>query len=110
MTEPVDLTNLRSMTDGDTELEKALFEEFYSSFESGIANLHLHSAGGNMEAWRQESHALKGIALNMGADTLGELCKKAQEAYASDKITKDDLLEKIEKEYLCVKEYLQHSI
>ncbi len=45
MNTPVDLANLRSMTDGDTDMEKALFEEFFSSFEAGIGSLQANIRG-----------------------------------------------------------------
>jgi len=92
--EPVDLTNLRSMTDGDAEMEKALFEEFFSSFEAGMASLQKNI--GDAEAWEKEAHALKGVALNLGAMELGGLCKKAQEEPHADAGTKSGLLNSIQ--------------
>jgi len=109
MDETVDLTNLRSMTDGDAELEKTLFEEFMISFEKGIKGLH-ESCGENMaETWRKHSHALKGIALNLGAGKLGELCKKAQDDHLAAAGAKDSILRSIEEEYKVVKVFLQKA-
>lgn len=108
MDAPVDLTNLREMTDNDAEMEKALFEEFFSSFEAGIATLQA-SAGEvtDAETWRAQAHGLKGIALNLGAMELGELCKKAQEEASSGMDAKSTMLQHICLEYAKVKTFLQ---
>lgn len=105
MAEPVDLANLHSMTDGDAEMEKALFSEFFNSFEKGISVLHQGSAG-DSEVWRKQAHALKGIALNLGAYQLGALCKQAQEEYQSHADKKSALTNDIEAEYAQVKDFL----
>src|SRR5205823_3114461 len=83
MDAPVDLANLRGMTDGEKEVEEALFREFYSSFESGMASLQASAEAAESEVWKKESHALKGIALNLGATKLGRCCEKAQAGYLS---------------------------
>jgi len=107
MTTPVDLTNLREMTGNDAEMEKALFEEFYSSFETGIATLQKNTTASAANTWRQEVHALKGIALNLGAIKLGELCKQAQDSFSSDEADKNKMLQHIQAEYAQVKVFLQ---
>jgi len=107
MSDPVDLTNLRSMTDGDIDMEKALFEEFYSSFESRITILHESLGKEAAETWRTNSHALKGISLNLGADHLGALCKQGQDGMHMNESEKSELLKKIEDEYALVKGFLQ---
>lgn len=110
MTEPVDLTNLRSMTDGDAELEKSLFEEFFLSFEKELVGLE-HSTGEDaVPSWHARSHALKGISLNLGAQKLGELCKTAQDEENAPAAFKSDLLKKITDEYAVVKRFLQDII
>jgi HPt (histidine-containing phosphotransfer) domain-containing protein len=104
MQQPVDLTNLRSMTDGDRELERALFIEFNSAFQDGIASLRKAIAANDTSGWHQHAHALKGIALNLGAVLLAALCKEAQEQTLNTKSS--DLLDKIEAEFLVVKQFL----
>lgn len=106
MTSPVDLTNLRSMTDGDKEMEQALFEEFFTSFEAGLDVLKANCADSAAETWRKQAHALKGIALNLGAAQLGELCKKAQESHTTPEQEKTVLLGNIHAEYERVKGFL----
>ncbi|MEQ1706134.1 MAG: hypothetical protein ABL867_09225, partial [Rickettsiales bacterium] len=67
MADPVDLDNLRSMTDGDAEMEKILFEEFFSCFDTAIINMQNNYGEDNREEWRKDAHALKGISMNLGA-------------------------------------------
>ncbi|HXZ68250.1 MAG TPA: Hpt domain-containing protein [Alphaproteobacteria bacterium] len=102
----VDLKNLREMTDGDPEMEKELFAEFISSFENELAQLHASQADGASETWRRRAHALKGIAFNLGAMQLGNLCKRAQEAPQSNPETKAELLKRIGTEFEDVRSYL----
>ena len=106
MNKPVDLTNLRSMTDGDRDLEKALFEEFYSSFEAGIRTLQSNCVDTACETWRKQAHALKGISVNLGAEVLGTLCKNAQEEHLADAPAKHALIKQIQEEYSQVKSFL----
>jgi len=106
MDAPVDLTNLRSMTDGDKDLEKELFKEFYSAFDAGLNLLQVSTGDGAVETWRGQSHALKGVALNLGAEKLGALCKKAQESQTASEKAKVAMLENIRAEYKWVKEFL----
>lgn len=107
MVDPVDLTNLRTMTDGDKEMELALFEEFYSSSEAAFGNMAANCTDGQNEAWRATAHAIKGSAYNIGANALGNLCKQAQENPAASGSDKQALLEKIKTEYAAVKAFLQ---
>lgn len=110
MNQPIDLTNLRSMTDGDKEMEKALFEEFFSSFEQGIKVLSESLGEKHAEIWRKQSHALKGIAVNLGAEKLGAYCKQGQEEYQNTDDKKIALLMAIENEYEVVKKFLLQDI
>lgn len=110
MADPVDLTNLRSMTDGDKEMEKELFKEFFSSFEIGIASLQVNMEEEAAETWRNATHSLKGIALNLGAMELGNLCKKGQDEYQANKETKNILLQAIQKEYSQVRGFLLNLV
>ena len=107
MANPVDLTDLRSMTDGDKEMELALFAEFYSSSEAAFDIMAANCIDGQNEIWRSNAHAIKGSAYNLGAKGLGDLCKQAQENPAASGSDKQTLMEKIKAEYALVKAYLQ---
>lgn len=103
----VDLTNLRSMTDGDKDLEMSLFQEFYISSEQSLQTLAENCTDGQNETWRATAHALKGTAYNLGAQLMGDLCKKAQDNPAASGVDKKALLDILEAEYAKVKEFLQ---
>ncbi len=106
--ECVDLSNLRMATDGDTELEQELFKEFISSTTKLINDLENHCHGSNdNETWRTSSHALKGIALNLGANPLGELGKNAQNLFEGSIDEKSSLLTNIKIEHQKVLEFLK---
>lgn len=107
MNTPVDLTNLRSMTDGDAGMEKALFEEFISSFEAGIKALEGNVNPEAAEAWRKQAHSLKGTSLSLGAMALGELCKRGQDEAQADASAKNALLKDIKAEYEKVRRFLE---
>lgn len=104
--QPVDLTNLREMTDGDKELEQELFAEFFNSSASAIETLGQHCADGESKPWYSAAHALKGSAYNLGATQLGDLCKKAQESHAASKMEKQQMCDGIKQEYEKVRQYL----
>lgn len=106
MSNVVDLTNLRSMTDGDVELERALFEEFNSSCDASINTLTGATADESAEKWRSAAHAMKGISSNLGAQRLAELCKRAQEISNQGMSEKHNVLEEIKSEYAQVKTFL----
>ena len=106
MAAPVDLTSLREMTDGDVAMEKELFLEFFSSFESGLKALQESCGEAAETTWRENSHALKGIALNLGAMQLGGLCKKAQDSQKAASDIKAAMLQEMQAEYALVKQFL----
>lgn len=103
----VDLANLRDMIGNDKELEKELFEEYQSSSIVLLDQLKsFYQQESDNESWKKSAHAFKGIAHNLGAINLGELCKKAQDGMALPANEKKILLEKIEAENKKVIEYL----
>lgn len=107
MAGPVDLTDLRTMTDGDPELELVLFDEFCSSGKRLIQTMADHSADGAAEEWRNAAHALKGSAYNVGALALGNLCKQAQDNPEAPQHEKKLLIESIQSEFTQVEAYLK---
>ncbi len=107
MCNPVDLSNLREMTDGDIELERELFAEFISSSQECISIMEENCCNGENEIWHATAHALKGTSVNLGAEKLGELCKKAQEQQNAYSNEKQQILSDIKAEYNEVKIYLK---
>lgn len=110
MTAPVNLSNLREMTDGDKELEEALFQEFFSSTEALLDQLNEALNSNDPEAWRAAAHALKGTSYNLGAQKLGDYCKTAQEGHTGPHEEKAALLMSLRKEYQGVKEFLENEL
>ena len=104
--QPVDLTDLRDMTDGDRAMERELFSEFFISSEACIGALIASNDHNEPETWAATAHALKGSALNLGARALGALCMQAQEARAAPANEKRDMIAGIIAEYGKVKSYL----
>lgn len=101
MSESVDLTALKEIVDNDQELLAELFDEFISSSSELISALGGQIESDN-EGWRKTAHALKGIAVNLGAMPLGELAKIAQESFESDVEVKTKLLTEIKQEHAAV--------
>jgi HPt (histidine-containing phosphotransfer) domain-containing protein len=103
---PVDLTNLREMTGGDSDIEQMLFVEFCRSAQGCVQGLTQFSNDPQTENWRKSAHAFKGIALNIGANQLSVLCKQAQDQHMADAAAKALMLQSIKCEYALVEEYL----
>lgn len=92
----IDLSNLREAIDNDRELERELFVEFISSSALLIQDLEKHCAGGSdNDAWRSAAHALKGIAANLGASSLSEYAKNAQNSFEGSLDVKKEILASI---------------
>lgn len=75
---PVDLTHLRQFTDGNPEEEKEFFDIFLTQAEEGVTHLSRHITDEYNEEWKRTAHKLKGSAANLGANTLSNLCKEAE--------------------------------
>jgi HPt (histidine-containing phosphotransfer) domain-containing protein len=103
---PVDLTNLRTITDGDRDTELLLFEEFHISGTPLLQAMQQGCVEGHSEDWRRAAHALKGAAYNLGAQMLGDLCKQAQESADATAAAKAALLSRIREEYGTVISFL----
>ena len=107
MNEVIDLSQLRELTDGDKEMELALFEMFESSFNQTLESLEQLCSDEANDNWRKESHALKGTAANIGAGNLANICATSQAASSESANKKRELLDAIKAEYSKVLEYLK---
>ncbi len=106
MTDPVTLDNLREMTGGDKALEKELFDVYITSCEDCLNALKASTEEGKEEEWRTQAHAWKGMSLNLGAETLGNLCAQAQTDNLVPADKKREMLAGIEEEFGRVKAFL----
>lgn len=105
MNTPVNLDNLRELTEGDKALEAELFKEFISSANGLIKELEDNP---NNEKWRTTCHAFKGICVNLGAIRLAEICKDGQEKSDAAILEKQSLLKDIKAEYVLVRSFLNN--
>jgi HPt (histidine-containing phosphotransfer) domain-containing protein len=105
---PVNLSQLRDLTDGNEELEQSLFELFYTSSEENLTYLEANCTDAEDVDWKRNAHSLKGAAKNIGAEKLGEICAKAQEMYVAPAPVKRAIIGQIKIEYAKVKEFLQN--
>jgi PAS domain S-box-containing protein len=106
-TPPVDLTMLRTLTGGDTEVEKELMKTFVDQSDKNLETLTEYGPSeGDCKPWMEAAHMLKGGSGSIGAEALRQLCSEAQ-LYKGDSVGRLLLLEKISEEYLRVKEHLK---
>ncbi|MDD3029053.1 MAG: ATP-binding protein [Alphaproteobacteria bacterium] len=104
---PVDLTILRTLTDGDAEVERELMKTFVTQSDKNLETLReTRSAEGKNEPWTEAAHMLKGGSGSIGAEELRRLCSEAQ-LYQGDSAGRQELLRKIDSEYLLVKKHLK---
>jgi len=75
---PVDLSDLRSFTEGDQETEKEMILMFVTQSDKNVALLAENRSGEDEKTWVDAAHMLKGGAGGVGADMLRQLCDKAQ--------------------------------
>lgn len=111
MSEPVvDLSNLRELTDGDTELERELFAEFIASSAEMLKNMQSLCVDGYNEDWYQNAHALKGLAANLGANKMMEAGKLAQDSSESPAAEKQSILTTLEADFSAAKMFLENEM
>jgi HPt (histidine-containing phosphotransfer) domain-containing protein len=103
---PVDLANLRTITDGDRDTEVELFAQFCQSGDVILQELQKCCVDGHSDGWYRSSHSLKGTAYSLGAQVLGDLAKEAQNSPALPATDKTVLLAKIRDEYSRVTAFL----
>ncbi len=106
-TPPVDLTMLRTLTGGDSEIEKELMKTFVEQSDKNLETLKANdNADGENKPWTEAAHMLKGGSGSIGAEELRQLCSTAQ-LYKGDSAGRLSLFQKIDKEYARVKEHLK---
>ena len=103
----IDLSSLREITGGDRALEVELFAVFIESTSECFVALRVAFDNEDHIAWREAAHALKGASGSMGANTLYEICREAQNEFQADLEAKQALLADIEKELERIRVKLQ---
>ena len=104
---PADLTALRDNAMGDEEFIREMVALFVSQGAAQIEALTEHCVDGSSHDWVEISHALKGTAGGVGADTMRLYCAQAQDMESHSAEDRAKILKAITEEYDQVKIYLQ---
>ena len=107
MAELLTLNTLRDIIDHDQELERELINNFHACYHTCISDLEAGITNQDNIIWRNAAHALKGIAFNLGAESLGELSLKAEQASDRPYPEKVQMLEEIKTRYAAVNQALK---
>jgi HPt (histidine-containing phosphotransfer) domain-containing protein len=79
MTPVLDVSYLRSITDGDPLMEKEFFRLFQRTALKCTERLTASLAKGDSTLWETTAHELKGAAGYLGARRIQQLCQQARE-------------------------------
>lgn len=77
--QPIDIAHLQRYTLADRELEAELLSLFQVQAHQYLALLH---AAPNLNAWREAAHTLKGSAMAVGAFSVAEAARRAEQLAA----------------------------
>lgn len=102
---PLDLSHLHLFTEGDAEEERDLLALFFDQNSIGIDQLSDFYEAGDDEGWKKTAHRMKGAAANLGAQSLSDACKDAEEGFDAGKAIKSKLLENIRELNSILKQY-----
>jgi len=105
---PVNLTQLRTFTDGDADTEREFIGIFIQQSDKNIKILEESQANQAGEAWREAAHMFKGGAGGVGAEALRKLCDEAQHLDLEAAEERKVLFAKIKSEYEHVRKYLKN--
>ncbi len=104
----LDLSVLRTFTDGEIEVEREFAELFVSESEEQILALSGQCTEGENIAWAETAHKLKGVAATLGAEALRELCSRAQKMRIATRAERDEMLLTIREYYAAVLQELKN--
>ncbi|MFT7433095.1 MAG: PAS domain S-box-containing protein [Alphaproteobacteria bacterium] len=102
----VDMEYFNSVTSGDKQFQLEIVRQFIEGADVAIENLKTTGKGSDL--WIENAHKLTGSSFNVGATSLGNLCKKAE--FDFEKHTKEKLLASILDNYALVKIYFEKNI
>ena len=101
---PVDLSVLRTYTEGDADMERSLMTIFVDQSDLNLKTLADMST--DIGLWNETAHMFKGSSLGIGANVLAGLCNEAQH-FKGKAQEQAVLFEKIKHEYARVKDHLK---
>ena len=105
----LDMTNLRTMIDNDSAIECELIHAFHACYAASLRDLENGLTQHDNVQWYNGAHAIKGIAVNIGAYRLGDLCLHAEQASDEKNSVKQSMLDAIQQNYLEVCQALQNA-
>lgn len=109
--EPVDLTALQKLTDGDTEFLRELVELFLTDVPVRLANLQAAVAAAAALEIRSEAHGLKGSCGNLAANAMQQQMADIEMLAASNNLTTiPNLMQAAEAEFARVQRFFQKVI
>ncbi|WP_094228619.1 histidine kinase N-terminal 7TM domain-containing protein [Methanolobus psychrotolerans] len=110
--EPVhfDRERLWNTTNGNEEVYCMLTNMAIGSTTCNLEDMMMDLSGKDMHGVRVHAHKMKGAALNIGFNVLGNLAKKLEEAIEENQKNVPELLEQIKDEIEFVKQELEKEI
>jgi len=105
--EVVDLTKLKTFSEGDVEIEKELVGVFIQQSDKNLRELNDNRIDGECRPWVEAAHMFKGGSASVGALPLSRLCAHAQNMSNVKGSERATLYQQIEDEYMRVKEHLK---
>ncbi len=91
----MDWDRLDMFTDGDPDEERALIEMFTTYATESLDDLRMYCKKNDNEEWKKAAHKLKGSAANLGAQSLSDICFKAEESFESSAEEKEEIFKEI---------------
>jgi signal transduction histidine kinase/DNA-binding response OmpR family regulator len=109
--DPVDFTRILTFTDGDDSILKQFINLFLIDSDEHGKLLRIAVEEGNADNIVSEAHRIKGGSVQIGAVHLGALAAQIEDAGRANELSKTgaQLLE-FDKEYSCVREFLELEI
>jgi CheY-like chemotaxis protein len=103
---PLDLSILKTFSEGDVEMEKQFIGVFVNQSDKNLKVLAENRVNTGAAAWRDTAHMFKGGSSGIGAKVLAGLCSEAQN-FSGAAPEQAALFEKINSEYANVKDHLK---
>lgn len=104
----LDMTTLRTFSEGDTDMEREFAQIFYEQSVEHLALLEGQCIDGVSEEWKASAHLLKGAAATLGALKMRALCADAQQMVDANKDERERMFGKIRHAFTVVCLELQH--
>jgi len=105
----IDLTNIKSVTGGDLEIEKLLLEEFINSSNKIIDDLKSNHENDNLKDLKVAAHSLRGICMNINAMTVVDLCTTIENDESESKEGREGIINKILEEHSSITSYIKDN-